>query len=1629
MIRESAATARNSRKGFVFLRCLLPLFMMAGLLAVVARPFSERTSVQKTHLSHSALASSTSITQSLAETYGGTDPIETCGTCEAWGTAQVGTSTPPSTDPADLVNTATGDVNESYTLFSAPSLGNDFYNRLSYDSQYAINYASTHNGSNPYAGPYGWGWISNNNSDVVDITGGSNAGVTVTEATGAQVQFYQEVTTGCGSGPSPCCPQTPAYLVPVPYATITPVYCAEPDVNADFVEYDNYGDYTLYQDGGLSNSTFNYYGQLTDQGTSVFAALIQLTFGVAIGSQCLQNALGQVSTCDVTTDALTSRFYSTGFSLDGLAVQTEDPAGHIWTYGYSGPINGVTNGNNELISITDPNGNSWGFGYDNTAPTGYQYGLTGITDPDGYTTTLTYSHSDSPTEETEGLVTEVADAMSPANATTYAYPDNTCGTCVLGSQQTTVTDSSGNVENYYYYFGLIDKQTQSTDLTSGPYVGLVNTTLYTDSWAGTPLMTTQTIQEPLLPQQTTGTGPFITDVTNGVGDLMSQDIELSSGSAASTTNYGYNSFNEECWQALPGVSDTGASCTNAPSSMTSLTFKTYDAYGDLSSSTEPVAYSTETVGNTTNYGYNSDGQLCWMTLPDQSPGSDPTCTNPPPGASTYDYNSDNEMVSSSTPDGTSPNFTHDTTTNTYNSYGEVLTTVSPDANMTGNTQAEYTTTNTYDTAGRLYQVQAPYLASSSATTTATLDAAGNVLTVTDGAGLVTTNQYDADNRLCWTIDSSESSPPGCGAPPTGATSYTYRGATSDVTSEVDPDQHTTTTTYLDPFYPDSPTTIKDPNGDVTSNYYDLDGNLCVTGAASSSPWLTVPPPSAPPSCIATTGYTFREYDQFHNVIQSTDPLDNTTNYTYGEAEYPSLVSETSPPSPEASTLYTYDNDGELINTQQGSDDISAAYTPTGNVCWRAPTNVTAPSCSSPPSNIDTLPGTSFYAYYASELPSLMEDVVNSTTEDATAWVYDDQGQLTQEVNNGGTVNYAYDPAGDNICVGYPITTADYENECTNSQNELVSPGLQSNGEINSVVDYTYDADGRMISLTPWTTPGDLTFNYAGGTSAPDEARNEVTSVTGFPTVTVGSTQVSIATEERTYDAADNPLTDDVTEPLSVTGGGFSDSFTPNTDDLIGTENSNSYTYTPYYQVLDAGPETFQDYTNGEIYKDTVGGTTTTDTYNSDSELTKSAGSSTTKFGFDAQGNRCAQIVSSTAPSCSSPPSTATTYGFSAYNQLCWTGSGGTTSGEGTCSSAPSESTTYSYDGSGLRVSDSANGGQNFVYDTQTRSGQPLIMMDGTNAYIYGPASFGTGTGPVEQIPLLAPVTPAYLFSDPSGVRSVLSVAGLISKNYSFNAYGTRTSSGSGSTTSFGFQGGYTDPSGLVYFVDRYYDPTTDQFISVDPDVAESGQPYAFVGDDPVNETDPTGKVPTCGGQSGACEQSSPGRPETFDAPPPPVMGPPQNSITEGFIHANPNSYESAAEFYNSAAPPGADRQTYYQFFVQSYEGNLITVPDNDFIELCGSLVILNGCLSYGGHFHASVGVGLNTGIFSVDLAVGTVKGATADQFLCGSTISISKTYGVGIDIASNPGKGDLATGFELGTPNTTVNYTYGLVNC
>jgi RHS repeat-associated protein len=226
--------------------------------------------------------------------------------------------------------------------------------------------------------------------------------------------------------------------------------------------------------------------------------------------------------------------------------------------------------------------------------------------------------------------------------------------------------------------------------------------------------------------------------------------------------------------------------------------------------------------------------------------------------------------------------------------------------------------------------------------------------------------------------------------------------------------------------------------------------------------------------------------------------------------------------------------------------------------------------------------------------------------------------------------------------------------------------------------------------------------------------------------------------------------------------------------------------------------------------------------------------------YTGDGQRCWYGASTSAGSCTSPPSGAVEYGWNVLGDMCWSGSATVVKGK-TCTSPPAGVTNYSYNGDGLRTKETPPSGSSltFTWDTVTGSGVPLDIDDGTNDYIYGPVLFG-GTAPVEQINLTTGSVD-YLASTPSGVQAVFNSSGALQEQAAYTTYGTQIlQKGTSKVTPFGFQGSYTDTSGLIYLINRYYTPGTDQFLSVDPKLATTGQAYAFTGDDPLNATDPLG---------------------------------------------------------------------------------------------------------------------------------------------------------------------------------------------
>ena len=139
--------------------------------------------------------------------------------------------------------------------------------------------------------------------------------------------------------------------------------------------------------------------------------------------------------------------------------------------------------------------------------------------------------------------------------------------------------------------------------------------------------------------------------------------------------------------------------------------------------------------------------------------------------------------------------------------------------------------------------------------------------------------------------------------------------------------------------------------------------------------------------------------------------------------------------------------------------------------------------------------------------------------------------------------------------------------------------------------------------------------------------------------------------------------------------------------------------------------------------------------------------------------------------------------------------------------------------------------------------------------------------PVEQVAASGSSPAAdLLLSDPNGsVRGIVQLTTGTHQdqlvNYTdYDAYGNPITQSGGSvetggltatqtsinsnyvgTTPFGFGGGYTDPTGLIYLVHRYYDPATGQFLSIDPELSVTNQPYVYAGDDPSNKSDPLGE--------------------------------------------------------------------------------------------------------------------------------------------------------------------------------------------
>ena len=120
--------------------------------------------------------------------------------------------------------------------------------------------------------------------------------------------------------------------------------------------------------------------------------------------------------------------------------------------------------------------------------------------------------------------------------------------------------------------------------------------------------------------------------------------------------------------------------------------------------------------------------------------------------------------------------------------------------------------------------------------------------------------------------------------------------------------------------------------------------------------------------------------------------------------------------------------------------------------------------------------------------------------------------------------------------------------------------------------------------------------------------------------------------------------------------------------------------------------------------------------------------------------------------------------------------------------------------------------------------------------------YGPGGLPIEQINNTTG-TVTYLHHDQAGsTRLITGEKGEVTGAYTYGPYGATEGRTGTATTPLGYDAQYTSPdTGLIYMRARTYDPATAQSLTRDPWVAITGEPYSYVGDNPLTFADPTGR--------------------------------------------------------------------------------------------------------------------------------------------------------------------------------------------
>jgi RHS repeat-associated protein len=866
----------------------------------------------------------------------------------------------------------------------------------------------------------------------------------------------------------------------------------------------------------------------------------------------------------------------------------------------------------------------------------------------------------------------------------------------------------------------------------------------------------------------------------------------------------------------------------------------YDSAGDLTSV-------VDVTGGTTSYGYDTNHLLTSSTDPNRDPATANT------------YNAAGQVTDQTDPAGRTWHWAYTATTTTVTDprgLVEVQTysggQLSSLVKASGTSQAA-TWSYTYNpTTLGVATVVDP----NSKTTSYSYDQAGNLTQVVDPLGRTTSSVYNVFGE-----PTSATTPTALSSPATETTTYTYTSA-GDLLTAAAPlagtsQTRTTSYTYGDPVHPGDVTGVTDPDGHTTTFGYDSYGQrtsstdqdgdtttygyACTGGAAAGcypniglAYAVTAPRGNAAggnPAAFTTT----YAYDAAGDRRSATDPLGNITSWSY-DANH-NLKTMTAPPistdTAADTTSYTYNADNQVMTITRPDGTVqTSGYDANGNL-----QSQTDPHVASDPS-----PHTTTYGY--DNLDHLQN--VTDPLQRTTGYVYDALGRLVSlSTPDGKTTTYGLDADGETTSVSYSDGLTP---NVTYSYNGDGSRATMTDG--TGTTSYSYDSLGRLTAATDgagahvsygYDLAGNTTsLGYPNGQTVTRgyDQENRLHTVTDWAehTITItpdadGNT-ASIAygtafTDARGYDNADRLTTITDTTPGGATLAAFA--YAEDNRDLLTTATTSSAAAVPAashsygYNLLDQ--LTTAD-TTPYGYDPTGQPTTlgpTNQTFDTADQLTSSTGpNGTTSYTYSPLGQRATATTANHT----------TTYGYDQAGRLTAVNppQGGT-------------SVTYAYTGNG-NVHTRTAGKTTTTYTTgQAPGGLSVILTDGITNYLYD----DTGQ-PLEQLTNSGTID-YYLTDHQGSTRALIAATGSTDATYDYDPYGNLTTHTGTTDTPLRYTGQYQDPTTNLYYLrNRYYDPSTGQFLTRDPLEATTGQPYEYVDDNPLNETDPLGLCPSwiCG---------------------------------------------------------------------------------------------------------------------------------------------------------------------------------------